>query len=338
MALARVVLVRPENPVNIGAVARVARNTGLAALDLVNPGEWRTLDCWRTAWGAQQLLERASVFQDLDEAVAASRYCAAFSGKAGGRGAVLDVREMAEDLSRLPDDGVACLVFGPERTGLTDAELALCGRRVLIPSHPQQPSLNLSHAVMVAAYELFRAARDVGWGEGATRSATHAEKSRMLALLRQGLSAIRALPARNHESDFREWEAMLQRTDLTPKEVRLLEHMARKMIASSPEGAPPAGTTQSHGTSGRDPGPPRRPDDSLEPFGDVRETARGFSIPRLKWRELLFVGALRADGDAFVRDAGRPLPAFRDETLFAEGVRLEIVSQGDDRVELARRG
>jgi tRNA/rRNA methyltransferase len=332
LARVRVVLVRPENPVNIGAVARVARNTGLAALDLVNPGDWRTLECWRTAWGAQQLIEGAGVFQDLGEAVAGSHYCAAFSGKAGGRAAVLDVREMAEEVSRRPDDEVASLVFGPERTGLTDAELALCGRRVLIPTHPRQPSLNLSHAVMVAAYELFRAARDARHHEAEGRYASHGDKSRMLALLREGLSAIRALPARNHESDFREWEAMFQRADLTPKELRLLEHMARKMIA----GAPPEGPTRS-GDAGGDPGPPGRLDDSLEPYGDVRETAGGFSIPRLKWRELLFVGALRAEGDTFVRDPGRPLPAFRDETLFAEGIRLEIVSEREDRVVLARR-
>ncbi|HEV8376469.1 MAG TPA: hypothetical protein VGR38_09610, partial [Candidatus Polarisedimenticolia bacterium] len=195
-----------------------------------------------------------------------------------------------------------------------------------------------SHAVMVAAYELFRAARAGGAGELTARQATHADKSRMLALLREGLWAIRALPLRNHQSDFREWEAMLQRTDLTPKEVRLLEHMARKMIACSPEGAPPAGSPRSREGPDRAPGSPRSPDDFLEPFGDVHMTARGFSIPRLKWRELLFLGALRADGDAFVRDPGRPLPVFRDEALFPEGVRLEVLHQGEGRVEIGRRG
>jgi hypothetical protein len=62
--------------------------------------------------------------------------------------------------------------------------------------------------------------------------------------------------------------------------------------------------------------------DEQRPFEDVRETADGFSIPELKWRELLFVGALRRDGEAFVRDPSRPLPPFRLAGLFPEGVRF----------------
>jgi len=68
--------------------------------------------------------------------------------------------------------------------------------------------------------------------------------------------------------------------------------------------------------------------DHQEPFADVRDVEGGFSIPELKWRELLFVGALVPDGDAFVRDAGRPLPPFRREGLFPEGVRLRAERAG----------
>ena len=58
------------------------------------------------------------------------------------------------------------------------------------------------------------------------------------------------------------------------------------------------------------------------PFADVVTTADGFSLPELKWRELLFVGALRAEGECFVRDPARPLPPFRAAGLFPEGVRF----------------
>jgi hypothetical protein len=60
-----------------------------------------------------------------------------------------------------------------------------------------------------------------------------------------------------------------------------------------------------------------------EPFADVVPAGEGFSIPELKWRELLFVGALRPEGDAFVRDSARPLPPFRREDLFPPGVRFQ---------------
>ena len=73
------------------------------------------------------------------------------------------------------------------------------------------------------------------------------------------------------------------------------------------------------------------------PFEDVRPTPQGFSIPELKWRELLFVGAIRREGDHYVRDPTRPLPPFRIPDLFPEGQRLEAV-KGDGRMELRRVG
>jgi tRNA/rRNA methyltransferase len=222
----RVVLVRPEAPVNVGAAARIVRNTGLAGLDLVDPGDWRTVECWRTAWGAHEVLEQARVFADLAAAVASAAYVLAFTGRREKGAPSLDVREAAAEAAGLAPEDEAALVFGPETSGLTQDELALCGRRAFIPSHADQPSLNLSHAVMVAAYEVFRAH---GRTPPGPRRATHAEKEGLLGLLRDGLIALQALPAADAESYFREWRALVQRADLTPRELRLLEHMARKM-------------------------------------------------------------------------------------------------------------
>jgi tRNA/rRNA methyltransferase len=223
----RVVLVRPETPANVGAAARVVRNAGLDALGLVDPGDWRTVECWRTAWGAHEVLEQAAVFADLSAALAGCAYVAGLSRRREAGVASLDVREMAAEIAALAPDQPAALVFGPETHGLTRDELALCGRRVRIPAHRAQPSLNLSHAVMVAAYEVFRAGRR---REPATRRATHDEKERLLGLLREGLRAIRALPAVNTERYCRELRALVQRNDLTPREARLLEHLARRLM------------------------------------------------------------------------------------------------------------
>lgn len=71
------------------------------------------------------------------------------------------------------------------------------------------------------------------------------------------------------------------------------------------------------------------------PFEDVRFTAEGFSIPELKWRELLFVGALRSDREHFVRDPARPMPPFREPGLFPEGVRFAARREAG-RVHLSR--
>jgi hypothetical protein len=64
--------------------------------------------------------------------------------------------------------------------------------------------------------------------------------------------------------------------------------------------------------------------DPQDPFADVLLVEGGFSIPELKWRELVFIGALRLEGDSFVRDPARPLPPFRQEGLFPEGVRFRV--------------
>jgi len=73
----------------------------------------------------------------------------------------------------------------------------------------------------------------------------------------------------------------------------------------------------------------------LSPFADVLILEKGFSIPELKWRELLFIGALKPDGDCHVRDAGRPLPPFEIPDLFPAGARFRV-SREAGRVRIER--
>ena len=72
-----------------------------------------------------------------------------------------------------------------------------------------------------------------------------------------------------------------------------------------------------------------------DPFADVVLVGDGFSIPELKWRELVFIRALVPEGDFFVRDPARPLPPFQQPDLFPEGVRFRVERRGG-RVELRR--
>jgi hypothetical protein len=72
------------------------------------------------------------------------------------------------------------------------------------------------------------------------------------------------------------------------------------------------------------------------PFTDVRLTDEGFSIPELKWRELLFVGAIRREGALYVRDPSRPLPPFAIPDLFPEGVRYRA-RRAKGRIILSRQ-
>jgi tRNA/rRNA methyltransferase len=206
----------------------VVRNAALAGLDLVAPGDFRTVECWRTAWGAHDVLEDARVFDELRAALAGVALAVAFTGRRRADGPrVEDVRDAAASLAALERDAVAALVFGPETSGLTNDELALCGRAATIPADPAQPSYNLSHAVAIAAYEVHRAGPPVA--RGPRPLATHDQKERLLAQLEAGLHAVAALPRTHAGSAFAEWRALVQRLDLSPKELELIEHLARKL-------------------------------------------------------------------------------------------------------------
>jgi len=72
-----------------------------------------------------------------------------------------------------------------------------------------------------------------------------------------------------------------------------------------------------------------------QPFEDVVPADDGFSIPELKWRELVFIGAVREEDGLFVRDPSRPMPPFRRSGLFPQGQRYAVAVEGD-RIRLRR--
>ena len=227
MAHVRIVLVRPELPVNIGAAARAIANMGLAGLDLVSPGDWRTVEAWRMAWRAEDTLEKTRVFDSLDAALAGSVYSAGLTGRPGGRVEPIPVRTMAEQIESLPDNAQVSLVFGQESKGLAERDLLRCQRRVRIPSHPDQPSLNLAQAVMVTAYEVFVS--------GPAAEAPNFERAeqgdveRAFGFLRDAMLEIGFLPAENPEVRFVEWRELFGRAGVSERDVKLILALARRI-------------------------------------------------------------------------------------------------------------
>jgi tRNA/rRNA methyltransferase/tRNA (cytidine32/uridine32-2'-O)-methyltransferase len=155
-----IILSRPEEPGNIGAVCRAMKNMGLSRLRIVGPnrvdlaGEEGQIRA--RAVHAVDIWEEAAFFHSLSEAAAD---CAILVGTTRRRGqgrknVTMDPGKTAAWLKERP--GPAALVFGNERAGLDDQELTLCNIASHIPSSPAFPSLNLSHAVQIYAYELFQ--------------------------------------------------------------------------------------------------------------------------------------------------------------------------------------
>lgn len=149
-----VVLVEPRTPGNVGAVARVARNFDVEALHVVGPvPEGEELE--ERARDALHLVEEARRHDDVGEAADELDHLAGFTARTSGnpkrhaREAVA-VGEWAGDLREVAGD--MGLVFGPERSGLSNEDLLACDVPVTIPTSDDYPSMNLSHAVAVGCY------------------------------------------------------------------------------------------------------------------------------------------------------------------------------------------
>lgn len=227
MPRVRVVLVRPESSENVGAAARVIVNTGLEGLDLVDPCDWRTVEAWRTAWRAEDVLEEARVFDRLDRALEDAVYIAGFVGRSGMRVQPITPRAMASEIVRLDEDAPVALVFGCESKGLSEEDLMRCHRRVSIPSHPRQPSLNLAQAVMIAGYEIFLASPDVA--EKPPPRASNKEVEDALRRLEAAFLDVNFLTPDNRRPRFAEWRELFGRAGLTSREVKLVLALARKI-------------------------------------------------------------------------------------------------------------
>jgi TrmH family RNA methyltransferase len=155
----RIVLVEPSHPGNIGAVARAMKNMGLSDLVLVRPKAFPHPEASARASGADDVLARARVVESVTEAVADVGFVAATTSRPRDQNfRALDLHDAAARIFEMSARGPAAVMFGAERTGLTNEELALAHLLIRIPANPDYPSLNLAMAVQLTTYELFRAA------------------------------------------------------------------------------------------------------------------------------------------------------------------------------------
>lgn len=156
-----VILVNPEESLNIGSVARAMRNLSFDDLRLVAPRDFRVDRAAITACHAADLLSAAVLYHSLSEAIADLHHVVGFSARDGdNRPVPLTLPDWVARLTEGGDGGSGGervgLVFGPESTGLHTSDVAACQRLVVIPSNPRYSSFNLSHAVLLVLYEITR--------------------------------------------------------------------------------------------------------------------------------------------------------------------------------------
>ena len=158
----QIVLVETSHPGNIGSVARAMKNMGLANLALINPQKFPHQDAVALAGNAKDVLDNAHIFSSIQEAVKSSKAIYATSARDRTiEWPTLTAYDAASEIQELVMNEIeVSILFGREDRGLTNEELQLANKHLIIPTHPNYPVLNIAMSTQVVCYELYQAAQN----------------------------------------------------------------------------------------------------------------------------------------------------------------------------------
>jgi len=225
----RIVLSRPIYGGNIGAVCRAMSNMGLSDLavagsTVADMNEARKMACW-----AHHILKSRRETQTLVEAVSDCTLVMGATARQGlYRQHAKTPREWIPTILETAKTGKVALLFGPEDNGLNNDELALCSQLIEIPSCPEYRSLNLSHAVMICAYEIYTASGCFEPKQEKSPEATSILKERMFAMWEQTLLDIGFMKDDKAKHMMLGVRRIFSRGQLTQDDVRILMGIARQ--------------------------------------------------------------------------------------------------------------
>ena len=224
-----IILVEPQLGENIGTAARAMLNCGLDDLRLVRPRDgWPSNRAVAAASGADRVLDKARLYPDVSAAIADLKHV--YAATARDRYMVkreLTPRRAAEEMRGFLAADEACgILFGPERTGLVNDQIALADTVLTVPLNPAFSSLNLAQAVLIIGYEWFTARTDAQaeiMHTGHSRPANKAELLRFFDHFEEALVLSGFLRhADKRPSMTRNLRNLFQRAQCTEQELRTL--------------------------------------------------------------------------------------------------------------------
>ena len=244
------VLVAPQDIVNIASAVRLAKNFGLAGIRLVNP---EVFDPWRIegiAHNTADLVARIEICSSLAEALRDTVYSVALTAR--GRAAkrtYLEPREAATEIVAHAETGPVAMVFGREDKGLTNDELDFCRALASIPTSAEYTSMNLAQAVGIMSYETWRVriGADIPTKPPRRRAAPAAadQIEWLFTDWTRALWAIDFFKTRRHDHVMRSFREIIFRAGLDGREAALLRAMGievRRYLERNgvaPAGVPP---------------------------------------------------------------------------------------------------
>jgi tRNA/rRNA methyltransferase len=213
-----IVLVRPRNPRNIGAAARVLSNFGFDDLRVVaaHPPVWE--EARRAATDGAPLLKRARLFGSLEEALSDRDFV---WGTTCLKGRAVKARALPE--ARIPAGHA--VVFGQEKRGLSGADLAVCDALLTIPTAAACPSMNLAQSVAIVCYEISR--RPARRGEQ-PRRVPFSQVENFVSGFERALRAIGYRPSMTSEARRAKVRSLLRRRGIAVDEAGFLREVLRR--------------------------------------------------------------------------------------------------------------
>ena len=229
-----VVLHKPQDLINIAVVIRAMKNFGFRDLRLVSPAEFDVRRIEGIAHKSGDIAQRATVFDDLDDALADFTLVAGLTAR--GRTAKRNVRlveDAAHELAAIESPERAAILFGREDKGLTNEDLDRCHRIVCIPTRSEHTSMNLAQAATVTLYELFKAANAPPEFKRPRRDAPPATREQLELLYRdaqEALEAIEFFKSRNQTSIMRTLREITHRATIDEREAKLVRAMSLEVV------------------------------------------------------------------------------------------------------------
>lgn len=225
------VMVGTTHPGNIGAVARILKNTAIKNLVLVSAVDSGPhTDALPRASGAYDLVESASRKDSLTEALENMIMTVGTSGRLGGKRVASAPDQVIPELMQQAQIGPVAVVFGRESRGLTNEELKICTHQMIIPTDFAFASMNVAHAAAITGYEIFKlAAKPIGFQAKKKCAASIKAKEEMFEHIQSVLLEAGFLEAGNPLRMMRDIRRILNSADMDDRDVTIIRGIFRKM-------------------------------------------------------------------------------------------------------------
>ncbi len=219
------ILVEPESPGNVGSAARALKTSGFSNLTLVNPCSLENDEAKMMAHRSWDIVEQAEVFNTFEEAVSPMRLVAGTTMRRRHfKFPFFSPQEIAEKLLNAALQHPVAIVFGRERTGLTNEELLQCHLHSTITTATQNPALNLAQSVMLYAHIFFMHMNRVSTGYEYNLASQY-ELEKFYEHLKEALNMVHFVPRDGVDNFITRIRRLIGRSMAEQRDVRLLHKL-----------------------------------------------------------------------------------------------------------------